>query len=247
MNVIPADIVLVTPVWNDARRLAAFGPQLASALAAAGLPVHWVIADDGSDATDGARLAELVNALRQTYRWVTLFPLPSHVGKGGVIRCAWEAHPDAAWLGFLDADGSVSADDWLNLLRRALDAGCSVIGVRDASVCAVVHGSPLRRALHRSFIRLSRVILCLQSADPQCGAKILRAHDYQHAAPWLREAGFAFDAELLITLQTLGIRWLEIPVRWLEVPNGKLSPWQHTLAMFIALLRTRLRMAKLSR
>ena len=41
------EIVLVTPVWNDAARLEAFGPALAAALASAGLPLRWVIADDG--------------------------------------------------------------------------------------------------------------------------------------------------------------------------------------------------------
>ena len=36
------EIVLVTPVWNDAARLDAFGPELAVALASAGLTPRWV-------------------------------------------------------------------------------------------------------------------------------------------------------------------------------------------------------------
>jgi len=42
------EIVLVTPVWNDSKRLSEFGPSLAQALAASELPVRWVVADDGS-------------------------------------------------------------------------------------------------------------------------------------------------------------------------------------------------------
>ena len=54
------EIVLVTPVWNDAARLEAFGPELAAALASAGLPLRWVIADDGSCADERERLVALL-------------------------------------------------------------------------------------------------------------------------------------------------------------------------------------------
>lgn len=52
--------VLVTPVWNDSARLAGFGPQLAAALAASGLRVYWIVADDGSSLMEQDLLVSLV-------------------------------------------------------------------------------------------------------------------------------------------------------------------------------------------
>ena len=76
-------IVLVTPVWNDSARLAAFGPSLAEALRNAGMRVHWVVADDGSSAGEKDALKNLVALFRETYPGVELMAFDERSRKGG--------------------------------------------------------------------------------------------------------------------------------------------------------------------
>lgn len=54
-------IILVTPVWKDSTRLAAFGGSLARALAVGKLPVRWIIADDDSRPDEIQLFEELQN------------------------------------------------------------------------------------------------------------------------------------------------------------------------------------------
>ena len=118
----PNQILLVTPVWNDAARLAEFGATLATALAASPLAVRWVIADDGSRAGEHARLTELKNAFALVFAGVELHFAAHHRGKGAVVREAWALAPGAAWLAFVDADGSVTAAGMLDLIALAVAA-----------------------------------------------------------------------------------------------------------------------------
>jgi dolichyl-phosphate beta-glucosyltransferase len=233
------EIVLVTPVWNDSRRLAGFGPSLASELARASLPVTWIIADDGSGPEEVAHLEALIPSFLAVYPQVRLHLAPSHLGKGGVVRSAWDSCTNAAWLAFLDADGSVSGKDWVWLMRQAISRQSSVLGIRKRTAETLIEESRYRGIFHRGFLWLAAALLGLRSDDPQCGAKILWGDDYRRAAPFLRETGLAFDSELLAVLSAQNSRWLEIPVSWREAPGGKVRPLRDAWGMFTALLRIR--------
>jgi hypothetical protein len=232
-------IALVVPVWNDSTRLARFGPRLAEALAARALPVRWIIADDGSDPAEHGRLAALRDTLAAIYPAVEVHYAARHRGKGGVVREAWELAPEAAWLAFVDADGSVSASDMLDLIGSAMAAGQSTLAVRVNTATTRVEASLRRELLHHAYLWLARRLLGLHSADLQCGAKVIKAADYRRVAGTLREDGFAFDSELLLALHRNGCTWQEIPVNWHAEGHGKVKPLRDGLRMFAALRRLR--------
>ena len=146
----PKDILLVTPVWNDSARLAVFGTSLAKALAASRLPIHWIIADDGSAPAEHERLNELRAAFARVFPHVGLHFAGKHRGKGAVIREAWALAPDAQWLAFVDADGSVSAEDVLGLIGMAVSSGDSVLGIRKRTASTSLVESPWRGLVHRA-------------------------------------------------------------------------------------------------
>lgn len=237
----PAEILLVTPVWNDSARLAGFGSELATALADSSLAIHWVIADDGSAAHDHAPLRELRDAFGEIFPRVHLHLAARHHGKGAVVREAWTLRPDAAWLAFVDADGSVTPAEMLRLIHAAVDSEVSVLGIRKRTATTQFVESPWRGIFHRGFLLAAHVMLDLQCADPQCGAKILRGSHYRRIAHGLFENGLAFDSELLCALKRDGAGWSEIPVTWIEKPGGKVRPLRDTWGMFRALLRIRKR------
>ena len=234
-----ADILLVVPVWNDSARLAKFGPELAAALAAANLPVRWVIADDGSEPEEAPRLRELRDRFAETWPRVEVHFAQRHLGKGAVVREAWKLAPDAEWLAFVDADGSTGAEDFLGLIQRATTSGVSVLGVRKRTEHTHVEESFLRGISHRGFLLAARWLLGLRATDPQCGAKVFKAADYRRIEPRLREIGFAFDSEMLAALHHDGARWIEVPVNWVEKKGGKIRLFRDAPRMLAALFRIR--------
>jgi hypothetical protein len=237
----PREILLVTPVWNDSSRLSVFGVSLAHALASGGLPIRWVIADDGSSEGERMALGELRGKFARIYPKVELHLAAMHHGKGSVIREAWALAPDADWLAFVDADGAVTAEDMLGLIRKAIDAGQSVIGVRKRTESTRIEESFWRGVFHRGFLITAELLLDLRSADIQCGAKVIKGSDYRMIERRLDEDGLAFDSELLSTLNWSGAAWLEVPVNWVEMRGGKVKPLKHAWGMLAALLRIRSR------
>lgn len=233
------EILLVTPVWNDSVRLDPYGARLAAALADAGLPVRWIIADDGSRRGEHDRLRELKERYERVYPQVELLFSGTHRGKGSVVREAWSKYPDAAWFCFVDADGSVTAPDCIRLLRSALDLQSSVLGIRKRTDQTLLKESWFRGLAHRIYLWLTRILLDMHCGDTQCGVKMIRGDDYRSVSHRLEEDGLAFDSELLYTLKRIGADWVEIPVSWEEKSGGKVRPLRDAFGMVLALLRIR--------
>lgn len=237
----PKEILLVTPVWNDSARLAVFGADLATALSKSPLPIRWIIADDGSGAGEDGRLNELRDRFAKEHPAVEVHFAKGHYGKGAVVREAWSLGPHADWLAFVDADGSVGAEEMISLIEKAVSLGNSVIGIRKRTATTRIVESPWRGLAHRGFLLAAHLLLDLRCEDVQCGAKVIHGGDYRHIAHRLSEDGLAFDSELLSTLKKSGADWVEVPVNWIEKKGGKVKPLRHAWGMLGALLRIRSR------
>ena len=239
----PLEIILVTPVWNDSVRLARFGPRLAGELAASGLPVTWVISDDGSSQSERLALGALLAKLRPLYPRIGLHFLPQRSRKGGAVRAAWELYPDADWLAFIDADGAIAADVMIGLIRQAIamGTGSTVVAVRRDSSLTPVRRSRLRHFCFRAFRWFERLVLPLPFEDTQCGAKVVSGQDWRELAPLIRENGFAFDAELLLALALNRRKIIEEPVPWTEQACGRVRLLRDALPMLAALGRISIR------
>jgi hypothetical protein len=233
------EILLVTPVWNDSSRLAVYGAELAAALAHFPHPVRWVIADDGSRGDEPARLHALRDRFAEIFPNVEVHLAARHHGKGSVVREAWSLAPEADWLAFVDADGSVTAEDLLMLIREAVLSETTVLGIRKRTESTRIVESPWRGLAHRGFLLAARIVLGLKCEDPQCGGKVLRGDHYRRVVGRLRENGLAFDSELLSALAADGSGWREIPVNWEEKKGGKVKPLRDAWAMLAALIRIR--------
>lgn len=237
MPIATQKILLVTPVWNDSARLAGFGASLAAALAACSLPVRWVIADDGSGGSECDNLTKLCEQFGKLFPAVSVHFATRHGGKGAVVREAWLLEPDAEWFAFVDADGSVTAEDFLELLRVAVADDISVLGIRQRTSTTVLVESFWRGLAHRGYLALCRRLLGLTSQDTQCGAKVIRGDDYRRIRHRLIEDGLAFDSELLFSLARAGSSWREVAVSWEEKKGGKVSVWRDGWGVLMALIR----------
>jgi hypothetical protein len=235
----PAQILIVTPVWNDSTRLAIYGAELAKAFAASPLTLRWIIADDGSDPVEHPRLESLRDGFSRVFPAVSVHLAAAHHGKGSVVREAWALAPEADWLAFVDADGSVSAADLLMLVGEAVTSGISVIGIRKRTAHTRIVESPWRAVAHRGFLFCADTLLGLRCEDLQCGAKVIHGGDYRGIEVRLEEDGLAFDCELLHNLNRSGAGWKEVPITWIEKKGGKVKPLRDAWGMLAALLRIR--------
>ena len=238
----PGQVWLVIPAWCETDRLDAFASRLLPALATAGLPVTVQIVDDGSPAHLAEALAARCEGWRAQFHFVNpLHCLPSNVGKGGAVYAGWNlpGADEARWLGFCDADGSVDADEMVNLLRAAF----AMTG--PSCLCASRHiagadarwGSPLRQVLSHLFASWVRWHTRLTVRDSQCGAKIVAGATYREVRAELRETRFAFDAELLLACHRVGAPIREIPVRWDWQPGSRLKLGRDGLVMLRSVRR----------
>ncbi|MEM1107404.1 MAG: glycosyltransferase [Planctomycetota bacterium] len=239
----PPNCILVTPVYKDAARLAGFGPGLAEALAKADLPIRWVIADDGSGEVEHHHLESQLEIYRQVFPDVEFFKLNRHRGKGAAVRGAWSKYGGSGidWLAFVDADGSVSAETTLRLIREAgaLGMGHAILGARLNTSNTKVERTALRLLAGGGFAFLARIILGLNVRDVQCGVKVVSQSDYVAIGPSLNEDGLAFDAELLYALKRLGTRLVASPIDWAEKSGGQVGPLKSALPMLFSLLRVK--------
>ncbi|PXA03960.1 hypothetical protein DDZ13_10000 [Coraliomargarita sinensis] len=232
------------PVWNDSARLAKFGPKMAEALSQSELPVRWIVADDGSSEEEKTQVKKLVESFREIYPGVEAMCFRERSHKGGAIYSAWEACPEATWLGFVDCDGAVDAPSTVRLMEAALSSGAEsgCVGVRHNS-----EQTPLQRPLGRLisfylFSFLVHALIGIRFEDTQCGAKFIPGVGFREVAENLRERGFIFDVELLLALDQAGYTVNEMRIPWREIPGGKVHPLRDAWAMIAGLLRIRRRM-----
>ncbi|MFC7337945.1 hypothetical protein ACFQY0_12205 [Haloferula chungangensis] len=239
-----ATTILVTPVWKDSVRLRAFGRELANELARRDSELQWIIADDGSGFAEKEALQRLCRDFEMSYPKVRVHFAAKHYGKGSVVREAWSLEPEAAYYAFVDADGSVSAVEMLDLIEGAEASGRSTLAIRKNTETTKVEEDLWRKLRHYGFLTACHRIVGVKSQDTQCGAKVIKGDDYRAIAENLQENGLAFDAELLAELSAAGFSWDEVPVNWSRKGGSRVHPLNDAVDMLAALFRIRRRLRK---
>lgn len=250
-------ISVVIPAYNEGQRLPRFAEQLTQVVLAHASPVvEFIVVDDGSAPEHATRQRACVEAAqarfseaRAPHRF-TYVAAPRNGGKGSAIRLGWRsASPEATWLGFLDADGAISAEEFHRL--AAMTSG--PVG-RDVDVLAgsriLMAGRRVVRNLHRHlqgriFATLTDTNFRLHFYDTQCGVKLIRAPVLRPLMDLLREERWLLDVELLVLLKHQGARFLEVPIDWEDFGGSKVIPGLDAARMFWGLFQLRRRLARL--
>ncbi len=70
--------------------------------------------------------------------------------------------------------------------------------------------------------------------DTQCGAKVAAREVWAAVLPYVHEAGFAWDAELVAVAQARGVEIVEVPVEWRHDDRSHVNVGRDGLAMVLA-------------
>jgi phosphomannomutase len=227
----PVRLSVVIPAFREQARIAATIAALRSAWhdAVTDGVLEIVVVDDGSpDAT----ASEAASAGADT-----VIRLPVNRGKGAAVRAGVLAsHGDT--VAFTDADLSYHPSELLRLVAEA-ERGCEVvIGNRHSGRSGAASGW-LRRLSHWAFQPLTHLVLAGDYRDTQCGLKAFRVDAARRLFSLGRLDSFAFDVELLLLAERLGVRVCEVPVEVVGAGNSSVHLGADALRMVGDVLRLR--------
>lgn len=199
-------ISFVLPAYNEGAFIEDALKKLDSVVNGDGLRYEVVVVDDGS--VDDTRLKAVGYAADKWY--IRVCGYPKNVGKGFAVKTGfWKTVGDA--VVFVDSDLDVD----VGLVRRYVDAlkhGDIVVGSkwhRDSTVEMPF----VRKLLSRGFNVLVRLLTGVRVCDTQAGIKAVRREAFVDVFRRLSVKRYAFDVELLVLADVLGLRVVELPVK----------------------------------
>jgi dolichyl-phosphate beta-glucosyltransferase len=230
---------LVIPCYHESARLGPFLADLCEKLAALG-GVTIRIVEDGSDSAEKQRMQQIITAQREKTP-ILLEPLflPQNLGKGAAVYAGWKLEKCADWLAFVDADGSITADEVSRLIQlsRVTPSGTALFASRIKMLGKTVQRDFRRHLIGRIYATLVSEILSIPVYDSQCGLKLVPRALFEQIEPQLTITGFAFDVDLLTALLDQGHTVQEVPISWHETPGGKVHLIRDSFRMARDVLR----------
>lgn len=179
--------------------------------------IFFYLVNDGSkDST-----LSLLNQISKKFQNVSVINLEINKGKAEAVRtgilCAYKTGK-FSFIGFWDADFSVSLKELLRLRKKFMDNYVFVFGSKIKKLDATIIRKKYRYYLGRLFAMVISTMFKIEAYDTQCGAKIF----HKDIIPFLFDEPFQsrwfFDVELFIRLKKkFNSEWLktncfELPV-----------------------------------
>lgn len=224
-------VTVVVPAYNEAARI---GRTVTALLDALGdLPdggLELLVVDDGStDLT--ATAAEDAGA--------TVVRLGVNAGKGAAVRNGVQAATGRTIV-YTDADLSYPPDQVRAVLERVEGGAPFVAGSRQhVDTVTLIRARRLREVGGRVFNLLSRLVVLGRYRDTQCGLKGFSAEAARELFAEGRIDGFAFDVELFLRAERLGIPIVEVPVRVANAHSSSVQMGRDSRRMIEDLVRLR--------
>lgn len=206
-----ADIFL--PAHNEELLLEANTLRLLDFCRRTQLGAAWtiVILVNGSSDNTASIAQRLADEHPQEIR-CELHPLP---GRGRALLAAWRQSP-AEILAYMDCDLAVGLEALVGLLSPLVENSADLtIGSRYHASSKTVR-SMSREIISRAYNLLCRFLFKQRTRDLQCGFKALRSEALALVEPYLHDAYWLFDTELIIWAEKLRLRLREVPVNWQE-------------------------------
>lgn len=230
-------VSLIIPAYHEAQRLAASVAALRAYLTGVDWPHEILLVIERS--TDGT--LELARALTTGLPSFRILAHDVQRGKGHAVREGMlAARGDIAF--FMDADLSTPlAEIGRFLAQLAAQPEVDVlIGNRQHAHSAILRRQSLpRRKMGETFNAILRLLAGIRVRDTQCGFKAFRRRAVDAIFPRQTLDGFAFDVEVLLLAERLGLRVEDMPVEWTNADGSKVHILRDSLRMLRDALRVR--------
>jgi dolichyl-phosphate beta-glucosyltransferase len=236
----PDSVSIVIPAYNEARRLPPTLAELERWSAACGWPVEiWIVVEPSTDGT-GEIAAEA--AARQPNLHVLTYA--QQRGKGCAVRTGMLA-ATGSMVFYMDCDLSVPLRDvetFVEYFRGHPEAQVLFGNRQHARSRITLRQSWLRQKMGQTFNAILRRLTLAGVHDTQCGFKAFRREAARAIFERQQLDGFAFDVEVLLLAQQLGLRVADLPVEWRNSPESKVRLVRDSVQMLCDTLRIRRRL-----
>lgn len=234
MTVVPQDLLVVIPAYNEEQNVAAVIDDVQRTLPG----VDILVVDDGSaDETADRAASAGAHVLR----------LPLNSGYGAALQAGYKYATRARYgvVAQMDADGQHSASFLPRLLEELESTGADVIiGSRFLDRDGHYTPSMARKLGMGIFGRLASMLMRQHVSDPTSGYQVLRISVARFFCTDVYPADYP-DADILVLLHRSGFRVREVGVQ-MKMPSGKSMHSGHrslyyvykmALSMFVTVLR----------
>jgi dolichyl-phosphate beta-glucosyltransferase len=215
----PESVSIVIPAYNESRRLPPTLEELMRWTAGREWPVEVLIVVEPS--TDGTREIAAEAASRQpNFRMLTY---EQQRGKGFAVRTGVLA-ATGALVFYMDCDLSVplaEVDAFVRYFGEHPEVDVLFGNRQHAQSRITVRQSWLRQRMGQTFNAILRRLTLAGVSDTQCGFKAFRLEAARAIFERQHLDGFAFDVEVLLLAQKLGLHVADLPVEWRNSPESK--------------------------
>lgn len=212
-------VSLIIPMYNEGARL----PQTLSLLDLflktyfEGKEVEVLFVDDGSK--DGC--ADLVR--NYGHPAFSVLSYNENKGKGYAVRYGMQNAKGAVRI-FTDCDLAYGTDAIYEMYSRMCQSGKGMaIASRRLHEKGYGEYSPLRRLMSATYYRLLRCLCGIRVSDSQCGLKGFTGEAAEQIFSLCEANRFAFDVEVILLAQALGIAIDEMPAAVLFSEESSVS------------------------
>ena len=234
---------VLIPMYNEKNTVAETAKALVEYLSPKfGDSYEIVFSDDGS--TDGC--ASLLRALElPNVRVISCYP--DNRGKGSAVREGIQrCYGDVVVC--TDCDLAYGTDAILDIYNRIISGGEHVvIGSRNIASDGYDGYTFMRKLMSKTYIKVVSLIAGFKYSDSQCGIKAYCSEAARSIFDLCSVNGFAFDLEVLLIAEKLGMKIAEIPVKVINHRESasKVSPVRDAMKMIKDVKRIKKRIKKL--
>ncbi len=231
-------ISIVVPAYNEADYIGTAISKISEYLDTRDIEGEIIVVDDGSSDKTQRACEEIAS---QNSR-VRCLAHEINRGKGQAVRTGVGASRGDIVL-FTDADLSTPVEE-IDGLLGAFEANCDiVIGSRHLPGAEIRTPQPFMRRFMGDWFRwIARSMLNLNVSDITCGFKAFRADAARDVFERSTISGWAFDAELLVIANELGLTIREVPIVWEDCRDSRVRPISNAIEALRQLYAIRRRM-----
>lgn len=223
---------IIIPAYNEERRIRTTLDDYARVFDGKDTEM-WIVINNTTD-----RTPEIVAEYTVRFPWIYAVNIPHRIGKGGAVLEGFK-RAQGEVIGFVDADHSTSAEEYLRLY--------SFIGSHDGVIASrwmkesVIDQKQtfFRRLMSRLFNVTIRLGFGLTYHDTQCGAKMFKQALAKYLLTHVRTADWTFDVDLLYQSKKRRADIIEVATTWRNKEGSQLRVFRIAIRTLMSLLRLR--------
>ena len=223
-------ISLIIPAYHEKNRIMKSLDKYIPVLESTGLKYEIIVVIDGEDGTEN-----LLNGIKN----LSYYKPAIRLGKGGAVKKGFSL-AKYSYIGYIDADGSLSVRDFENLLSSMKNNYCTIAS-RYLNNSKWINKEPLfNRISSRGFNFLVNAFFRLNVKDTQCGAKFFNKKVINSILPAISVRNRTFDVAILYHVKRAGYKINEMPVTWSHDSDSNMPIKAAIIPMFVTIVAIKL-------